>query len=79
MFDYRKIEETDTTVEYEYSIEGDPNNTGRIRLDVSTGNGYPINHTDSINHIRYASKLISYLEKCISSGSIPESGTYMWY
>ena len=42
----RKIEETDTTVEYEYSIEGDPNNTGRIRLDVSTGNGYPINHTD---------------------------------
>ncbi|HIS39948.1 MAG TPA: hypothetical protein IAC12_03785 [Candidatus Aphodovivens avistercoris] len=79
MLDYRKTGANGTVAEYEYAIEGNWSDAGHVLIDAKTGKAEMADRGGSIRHARYASKLISELEYRAASGSIPDSGTVMWY
>lgn len=68
-----------TVVEYGYAIEGDWADAGRVSIDTKTGKAEATGCGNSIRHVRYSSKLASELEARVTSGSLPDSGTVMWY
>lgn len=79
MVDYKLIERSDAGSVYEYAIEGDAGDTGRISLEAGSRAGAMLDHEGSMHHKLYASKLISHLGRLAESGSLPDAGTYMWY
>lgn len=80
MLEYRRVGGSDDKPEYEYLIEGNPEEAGRISFDVSIQDGVMLDHNDETWYQLYACKLISCLDRQLSAnGSLLESGTYMWY
>lgn len=79
MVDYKLVSRDGTTAIYEYDIEGDPNDGGRISVDVGSGDGAMLDHAQSVHHKLYAHRLISHLGGLMRTGQIPDSGTHMWY
>lgn len=79
MIDYKLVSRDGSAVIYEYTIEGDPNDGGRVSVDTDSGGGAMLDHEQSVHHKLYAQRLISHLKGLLRSGQLPESGTHMWY
>lgn len=80
MLEYQRVGGSDAMPEYEYLIEGRPEEVGRISFDTSAQDGVMLDHNDEIWYQLYASKLIGCLDRQMSvNGTLLESGSYMWY
>lgn len=80
MLKYQRVGGSDAMPEYEYLIEGKPEEVGHISFDTSAQDGVMLDHNDEIWYQLYASKLIGYLDRQMDErGMLLESGTYMWY
>lgn len=79
MLDYKKINEQNNMVEYEFYIEGDSSDIGHVSFDKAEGTGYLSDENPSFSQKRYGNKLIDSLEQQYANGSIKDTGTVMWY
>ncbi|MDY4690578.1 MAG: hypothetical protein SPC25_00430 [Atopobiaceae bacterium] len=80
MLKYQRVGGSDAMPEYEYLIEGRPEEVGHISFDISAQDGVMLDHNGETLYQRYASKLIGCLDQQMDeSGALLESGTYMWY
>lgn len=80
MLDYRKTGGDSDYPVYEYLIEGKQDESGKIVFDRNAMDGKMLDHPESVKYQRYASKLIGHLDRQMrETGSLRESGTYMWY
>ena len=79
MLDYKKINEQNNIVEYEFYIEGDSSDIGHVSFDKESGIGSLHEENPSFSQKRYGNKLIDSLEQQYANGSIKDTGTVMWY
>ena len=79
MLDYKKINEQNNIVEYEFYIEGDKSDIGHVSFNKTEGTGYLSDENPSFSQKRYGNKLIDSLEQQYANGHIEDTGFTMWY
>ena len=79
MLDYIENSSTDKSKGFTYYVEGDRTNSGRVLLDLISGECVVDVLADNDRHSRYANHLADALERYFINGSLKPSGTLMWY
>ena len=78
MLPYRKLREENGALLYEHAIERDPDHTGLVSIDLTTGEAAALDHLDRPSYMHCAAKLRLGLEKQFKNDSLKDSGWIIW-
>ena len=82
MIRYRLIAAEGSRAEYEYAVEGRPDDVGRVALDLDAGTckvTEPAPTDEAVGYPWYGGKMRHALELFRESGTFRESGSIAWY